>query len=105
MGARDELMRDLVHAVTSPAATGAGEMARLREEIRDREETRRWIEKVAPALLARVEHVVQGHDAVADGAGEAAAGGDAEGRRDAEAEREAHAEAEAEAGALAARRI
>jgi len=113
VGARDELMRDLVHAVTSPAATGAGEMARLREEIRDREETRRWIEKVAPALLARFEHVVQGHDAVADGAGdaaadgadEAAAGGDAEGRRDAEAEREAHAEAEAEAGALAARRI
>lgn len=104
VGARDELMRDLVHAVASPAATGAGEIARLREELRDREETRRWIEKVAPTLLSRFEHA-QGHDAAAEGASDAAAEGDADAHRDAEAEREAHAEDEAHTGALAVKRI
>ncbi len=88
IGARDELMRDLVHAVVAPASTGAGEMARLRDELRDREETRRWIEKVTPTLLSRFEHVVQGHDATPE---ETAA------KEEAEAEKEAQAEIEAQA--------
>ena len=88
IGARDELMRDLVHAVIAPAGTGAGEIARLRDELRDREETRRWIERVTPTLLSRFEHVVQGHDATAE---------DEAAHEEAEAEREAHAEEEANA--------
>jgi hypothetical protein len=100
IGARDELMRDLVHAVVSPAGTGAGEIARLRDELRDRDETRRWIERVAPSLLARFEHAVQGHDAT----GEADAAEDDAAHREAEAEREAHAENEAAAAAERATR-
>jgi hypothetical protein len=83
VGPRDELLRDLVHASTSPAGRGAAEIARLRDELRDREESRRWIEKVAPALLARFEHATVGRD------DESAA------ESEAEAEEEAQAEAEA----------
>lgn len=58
IGPRDELVRDLVRAVTSPSGADLPEIARLREELRDDEEHRVWIERVAPDLLARFERTV-----------------------------------------------
>lgn len=57
IGPRDELLRDLVRASTAPGGAGSAEIARLRDELRDDEESRRWIEQVAPALLARFDQV------------------------------------------------
>lgn len=56
LGPRDELVRDLVRAATSPGGAGVAELARLREELRDDAEQRLWIERVAPSLLSRFEH-------------------------------------------------
>jgi len=55
IGPRDELLRDLVRAVTSPGGADVAEMARLREDLRDDDDHRVWIERVAPDLLARFE--------------------------------------------------
>lgn len=57
IGPRDELLRDLVRAATAPSGAGSAEIARLRDELRDDEESRRWIEQVTPALLARFDQV------------------------------------------------
>ncbi len=55
VGPRDELLRDLVRAATSPSGVGASEIARLREELHDRDEDRRWMQRVTPALLDRFD--------------------------------------------------
>ncbi|MCC6556632.1 MAG: hypothetical protein IT372_27035 [Polyangiaceae bacterium] len=94
IGPRDELVRDLVRAVTAPSGAGAGEIARLRDELREDEEQRRWIEQVAPALLARFDRIAAPG---AGGAGEEDAGSNA-------AEQEAAAEEEAAAPGRRARR-
>lgn len=57
MGPRDELLRDLVRAAMSPSGAGAGEIERLRQELREDDESRTWIERVAPALLGRFHEV------------------------------------------------
>ena len=88
VGPRDELMRDLVHAVTSPTATGAAEIARLREELRDRDEHRRWIQKFAPTLLTRFEQTVAG-------SGESGTSDEEEAEREAAAEQEAQTDSRA----------
>lgn len=58
LGPRDELMRDLVRAATAPGGAGPAEIARLRDELREDDESRGWIKKVAPVLLARFEQQV-----------------------------------------------
>ncbi|MEZ4313103.1 MAG: hypothetical protein R3F14_34210 [Polyangiaceae bacterium] len=111
IGPRDELLRDLVRAATSPSGAGMIEIARLRDELRDDDESRRWIETVAPSLLARF-HEATTSDALDERAGgdseDERAGGDSEedeagdaadetGAIDAEAAAEEAAEAEAAA--------
>jgi hypothetical protein len=82
IGPRDELLRDLVRAATAPSGAGSLEIARLRAELREDDESRRWIEQVAPALIARFDQAAAPPD-------------DAEDTAAIEAEREAAAEAEA----------
>lgn len=62
IGPRDELLRDLVRAATHPEGAGAAEIGRLRAELREDDESRRWIEKVAPALLARFDSATAPED-------------------------------------------
>lgn len=87
---RDELLADLARASANPETAGAGELERLREELRVDAESRRWIEVVAPAALAAFSRAGQPTD---------------EAERDAEAEQEALAEAEVHAGAAVLRSI
>jgi hypothetical protein len=87
---RDELLADLARAAENPEAAGAGELERLREELRVDAASRRWIEVVAPAALAAFTRAGQPID---------------ETERDARAEEEALAEAEVHAGAAVLRSI
>lgn len=64
IGPRDELIRDLVRAATHPGGAGVAELSRLREELRDDDEQRLWIERVAPALLAHFERATMEHAAL-----------------------------------------
>lgn len=49
--ARVELLADLARAVAHPDAAGAGEVDRLRRELKLDAESRRWIEIVSPTLV------------------------------------------------------
>jgi hypothetical protein len=77
IGPRDELIRDLVRAATAPSGAGSAEIARLRDELREDEEARRWLAEVAPALLARFDQATAPDDdapgAAAEGAAESEA--------------------------------
>jgi hypothetical protein len=48
---RHETLADLVRATVHPEAAGAGEIERLKEDLRVDPELRAWLEAVAPALL------------------------------------------------------
>lgn len=54
LSVREELLADLICAATQPEKAGAGEVARLRDELRA-PELRKWIQKAAPALLDEFE--------------------------------------------------
>jgi hypothetical protein len=75
---RDETLADLVRAAAHPESAGAGEVERLKEELRVDGALRVWLEKVAPAAVAAFERPA----VVAEEC-------EAEGEREAEAEREA----------------
>ncbi|WP_437553065.1 hypothetical protein WME97_17370 [Sorangium sp. So ce367] len=83
LNARDELLADVCRAAASPGAAGAGEVERLREELRLDAASRRWLSAVAPAALAAFERLREQGDA------------DVLAEAEALAEREALAEAEA----------
>jgi hypothetical protein len=87
---RDETLADLVRAVARPDTAGAGEVHRLKEELRQDPGLRRWLETTASAALQAFE-------------APAATGGDDE-DRDAQAEQEALAEEESRKLTTEARR-
>jgi hypothetical protein len=87
LSARDELLADATRAATSPETAGAGEVARIKRELRTDKDVRRWMETVAPAALAALEAASEdGH-----------LSSSAEAERDARAEEEARAEEAARA--------
>ncbi|MDI1447668.1 hypothetical protein [Polyangium sp. 6x1] len=86
--ARDELLADAVRAATNPEIAGAGEIPRLKRELRTYAPMRRWMETVAPGALAALERTAEDKPL------------EATNDRDTRAEEEALAEAEA-AGAAA----
>ncbi|MCC6551603.1 MAG: hypothetical protein IT372_01105 [Polyangiaceae bacterium] len=51
LSVREELLADLAVAASAPERAGAGEAARLRDELRAAPELRLWILRVAPGLL------------------------------------------------------
>src|SRR5262245_51029622 len=57
LNARDELLADVCRAAVSPATAGAGEVERLREELRIEAASRRWLSTIAPAALAAFERL------------------------------------------------
>jgi hypothetical protein len=86
LNARDELLADVCRAAASPGAAGAGEVERLREELRLDAASRRWLSAVAPAALAAFERLREQGDA------DELAGAEALAEREALAEAEALAE-------------
>ncbi len=64
VGYRDELLREVVLAATSPESVGASELMRLRDELADREEDRRWMMRVAPALITRFDAAISAEPTV-----------------------------------------
>jgi hypothetical protein len=82
----DELLADAACAAVSPELAGAGELGRIREEVRV-PEVRRWIYAVAPNVLAALEKIEFDPELLAASAPGAA-----------EAESEALAEEEARLG-------
>jgi hypothetical protein len=84
---RDELLADAARVAASPESCGAGEVGRVKEELRTQAPLRRWMEVVAPGLLRAVELAAEG---------EGAAGEEGEEARSREAEEEARAEEEGE---------
>jgi hypothetical protein len=93
---RDELLADAVRVAHSPETCGAGEVGRVKEELRTQADLRRWLELVAPSVVRAVELSAEGeaHEAT-DGESISAA---TEQERERRAEDEARAEAEAHAG-------
>ncbi|WP_437971030.1 hypothetical protein WMF04_17850 [Sorangium sp. So ce260] len=57
LNARDELLADVCRAAASPGAAGAGEVERLREELRVDAASRRWLAAIAPTALAAFEKI------------------------------------------------
>jgi hypothetical protein len=100
----DELLADLARAAARPETAGAGEVDRLKAELRTDAEARRWMEAVAPAVLAAfaaTEQACAGAAAQADAELGLGAQGALVATRSPDAEMEAEAEAEAEAQAAA----
>ena len=60
LGVRDELLADLTRAIAAPESAGLGEIERLKDEFRTSPENKRWIEAVAPGLIARFTGAVEG---------------------------------------------
>ncbi len=75
LGPREELLRDLVRASANREAAGAGELERLRDELRD-PGFRRWILAVAPSVAELFERQPADDDAAVEE--EAAAEAEAE---------------------------
>ena len=98
IGPRDELVRDLVRAATAKEGAPHNEIARLRDELREDEESRRWIERVLPALLSAFERSAAAEDAEREAGADEESARDEAARREAAAEREADAEHEAAGG-------
>lgn len=57
---REELLADLARAVSRPEITHAAEVERLRDELRDDPQWRRWVESLSPALLSRFDSSYSG---------------------------------------------
>ncbi|MEP7120315.1 MAG: hypothetical protein ABJE95_05375 [Byssovorax sp.] len=112
LGARDELLADLVRAAAAPDSAGLGEVERLEHELRTEPEIRRWIEWTAPRVLRAFRSTNEGDPGAEEGAARplrvASTGpelpSDHQRARDAEAEAEAAGEAEWSASAVGARR-
>lgn len=81
--ARDELLVDAVRAATNPETAGAGEIPRIKRELRTYAPMRRWMETFAPAALVALERTPEDKPL------------EATNDHDARAEEEALAEAEA----------
>jgi hypothetical protein len=89
LGLREELLADLARAAVSLDEVGSTEVDRLREELRTDAISRRWIEVVAPEVLAAFGRAASQRDGHADAETEA----NDEAAREAEAIREAEASA------------
>ncbi|MRG91708.1 tetratricopeptide repeat protein [Polyangium spumosum] len=55
LSSRDEMLVDTVRAATSPETAGAGEIPRLKRELRTYAPLRRWMETFAPGALTALE--------------------------------------------------
>lgn len=55
LSVREELLADLVRATMSPEQAGAGEIQRLKDELRAAPEAKEWIRAAAPGLLDAFE--------------------------------------------------
>ncbi len=80
----DEFLVDAVRVAASAETCGAGEIGRIKDELRRDAELRRWLDAVAPGVAAAVEKAVEIDD------------DEAEARRDEAALREAEAIEESE---------
>ncbi|WP_437329893.1 hypothetical protein [Sorangium sp. So ce381] len=78
LNARDELLADVCRAAANPGAAGAGEVERLREELRLDAASRRWLSAIAPAALAAFERLREQGDAEAEALAETEALAEAE---------------------------
>ncbi|WP_438010513.1 hypothetical protein WME89_18860 [Sorangium sp. So ce321] len=81
LNARDELLADVCRAAASPGTAGAGEVERLREELRVDAASRRWLAAIAPAALEAFERVGDPGDAEASAEAEALAEAEASAER------------------------
>lgn len=52
---REELLADIVRAIHAPSNAGAGEIERLKDELRRSPERRRWLDIVAPGVVSAFE--------------------------------------------------
>ncbi|EYF08919.1 hypothetical protein [Chondromyces apiculatus] len=79
LSVREEMLADLTLAAAAPDRVGAGELFRIRDELRTAPELRHWIEVAAPGVLRALEggHV-QGAEREAEGEAEREAEGEAE---------------------------
>jgi tetratricopeptide (TPR) repeat protein len=59
---REELLADIVRALAAPSEAGAGEIERLKDELRRSAERRRWIDTVAPGLVSAFEQSGEVHE-------------------------------------------
>jgi len=59
LSARDELFADIVRAAMNPETAGAGELPRIKRELRTFPELRRWMETVAPRALAALDRTAE----------------------------------------------
>jgi tetratricopeptide (TPR) repeat protein len=59
---REELLADIVRALAAPSQAGAGEIERLKDELRRSAERRRWIDTVAPGLVSAFEQSGEVHE-------------------------------------------
>ncbi|HRI71684.1 MAG TPA: hypothetical protein PK156_45945, partial [Polyangium sp.] len=57
LSARDELLSDVIRAVDKPEALGAGELPRIRRQLRAVEALRPWLTTVAPSALTALERL------------------------------------------------
>lgn len=64
--ARDELLADAVRIAADPGSLGAGELPRIRRELRTVASLRPWLETVAPAALAAIERVADDASTTSD---------------------------------------
>jgi hypothetical protein len=56
---RDELLADIVRAAVWPERVGGAEIARLKDELREYSEGRRWLESIAPLALDALHRATQ----------------------------------------------
>ena len=62
LSVREELLADVVRAAAAPQKAGAGEIERLKDELRRSPERRRWLDLVAPGVVAAFERSGQADD-------------------------------------------
>lgn len=70
--ARDELLADAVRMAADPGSLGAGELPRIRRELRTVASLRPWLAAVAPTALAAIEKATDDASTTADDRDEAA---------------------------------
>jgi hypothetical protein len=52
---REELLADIVRALHAPSQAGAGEIERIKDELRRSQERRRWLDTVVPGIVSAFE--------------------------------------------------
>lgn len=62
LSVREELLADLTRAALAPGQAGAGEIERLKDELRRSQERRRWVDLAAPGLVEAFERCGEADD-------------------------------------------